>query len=266
MVSPQVTGTGIVVAEATKVYRHRKGDVRALDAVSFSAASGSFTSLIGPSGCGKSTLLRILADLEEISGGSVTIEAEDPARVRTAGRLGIAFQEPALLPWRSVVDNIRFPAEVQRRPLTAQSIAGLIELVGLAGFERSRPAALSGGMRQRVAIARALSTDPSLLLLDEPFGALDEFTRQRMNLELQRIWMATATTTVLVTHSITEAVFLSDQVVVMSPRPGRIVDIVRVPFERPRTPELLLTAEFHEVCDILQRQLFAMQSTGEAAA
>ncbi|AFR51081.1 ABC transporter ATP-binding protein [Gordonia sp. KTR9] len=249
----------IVVRDLTKIYGAGAKAVTALAGVDVELAPGSFTALVGPSGCGKSTLLRILADLEIGSSGSVTIGDRSPRDIRTSGELGIAFQEPALLPWRSVRRNIAFPARVSRRRITPERIEELVGLVGLDGFADKRPSQLSGGMRQRVAIARALSTDPRLLLLDEPFGALDEFTRQRLNLELQRIWMHERTTTVMVTHSITEAVFLADRVVVMSPHPGRVVEVVDVPFDRPRAPELLLDPAFTEIANHVQRLIFEMQ-------
>ena len=226
----------ITVAGVTRTFTVDTRSVFALREVSLLCEAGSFTALIGPSGCGKSTLLRIIAGLERPDAGTVQIGGETPAQKCRTGSLGVAFQDAALLPWRTVRQNIALPLQVLGRetPGAHDLIDGLIALVGLKGFEDARPGQLFGGMRQRVAIARTLVTDPSVLLLDEPFGALDQILRRSMNIELQRIWMEKRATTLLVTHGIDEAVFLADRLVIMRPRPGRVHETMTVDPPRPR--------------------------------
>lgn len=207
-------------------------------------APGRTLALVGPSGCGKSTLLRLVAGLEAPDAGLVEIGGAPPAAIRARAGLAIAFQDPALLPWRTARSNVALARRLARLPPAPQEVAELLALVGLAGAEDRRPDELSGGMRQRVAIARCLVTRPGLLLLDEPFGAVDELTRLRLNHDLPRLWEQRGTTTLLVTHSVREAVLLADRVAVLSPRPGRVVAQIAIDLPRPRPEDVVQTPAF----------------------
>jgi NitT/TauT family transport system ATP-binding protein len=215
------------------------GAVAALDGLTLHVAPGSFTTIIGPNGCGKSTLLRLIAGLLAPTAGRVTVGGTAPRA--GDGRVGLAFQQPRLIPWRSTLENVALPLECAGAPLAERRARGAEALsrVGLDGAAPLRPAALSGGMQQRAALARALITDPPVLLLDEPFSALDALTREAFDAELQRLWMERPRTLLLVTHSVSEAIQLGDRVVVMTPRPGRVAEVVDVPLPRPRPPDLV---------------------------
>ncbi len=242
----QTTDKFLNVIDVSKEYETREGDqIVALDRASLSLADGEFVSVVGPSGCGKSTLLKIIAGIEPLSGGDIIYRGQSVKRPQRG--MGVVFQTPVLLPWLTVLENVLLPIRVLRMPRAPaeERARELIALVGLAGFEGKYPLELSGGMQQRVGIARSLIHDPGLLLMDEPFGALDALTRERMSLELQKIWMANRKTVFFITHSILESVFLSDRVLVMSGRPGRIVEDLVIPFSRPRGFELAGNPEFN---------------------
>jgi len=260
--APLLRSVAIELLETEKRFDTPQGPVRALARTDFSVAKGEFAVLLGPSGCGKTTMLRLIAGLETPSAGMVKVDGRNlwlsgERDTGAVAKLGMVFQDANLFPWLTVEDNIALPLKLRGiaksgRIAKAQE---LCRLVGISGFEKRHPRELSGGMRQRAAIARALSYDPEILLMDEPFGALDAITRDSMNIELQRIWLETAKTVVLVTHSIPEAVFLADRIALLSPRPGRIREIIDVAFERPRDVSIQSAPAFQEIIDHLRKHL-----------
>ena len=256
---------GIRLRDVVKNYDGAGNTVPALARTSFDVRHGEMLVLLGPSGCGKTTLLRMIGGLIAPSEGDVEVAGQplwtSHGRNQEAVRkLGIVFQEPNLFPWLTIEDNAALPLEIQgvARAERKRRAHELLRLVGIGGFEKRHPRELSGGMRQRAAIARALAGNPEILLLDEPFGALDAMTREQMNLELQRIWMETRQTIVLVTHSIHEAVFLADRIVLLSPRPGRIDRVIDIPFARPRGVEVEASPEFQSIVLSLRQRLGAI--------
>ncbi|HLW60119.1 MAG TPA: ABC transporter ATP-binding protein [bacterium] len=253
MGSPAIVCDGL-----SMTFDHGDTSLHVLQEISLTVAEGEFLTLLGPSGCGKSTLLRLLADILAPTHGAITILGRSPNQARRDRALGMVFQQPVLLPWLSVEENIALPLRIGRwgaRHPGGPDPAGLLRLVGLEGFERSRPTQLSGGMQQRVAIARALVNDSPVLLMDEPFGALDAITRDRLNEELLRIWTETKRTVVFVTHSIPEAVYLSTRVAVFSPRPARIRRLIEIDLPSPRHPKMRDTPRFTEFAATLREAL-----------
>ena len=239
-----MAGPVISARELSLVFQTADAPVYALSKVNLAVEDGDFVSFIGPSGCGKTTLLRVIADLEQATSGTITVNGMTPQEARLKRAYGYVFQAPALYPWRTVERNVGPPLEIMGLDHAAERIAKNLELVNLKGFEKKYPWQLSGGMQQRVSIARALAFDPKLLLMDEPFGALDEIVRDKLNQQLLELWDRTKKTVVFVTHSIPEAVFLSSKIVVMSPRPGRIIDVIETNLPRNRTLDIRETPEF----------------------
>jgi NitT/TauT family transport system ATP-binding protein len=253
------------VRNVSLTFETSDGKVDALSNVSLQIADGEFVSFIGPSGCGKTTMLRVIADLQQPSVGTLLVNGVSAEQARLERRYGYVFQAPALFPWRTIEQNLRLPLEIMgfSDSEQAQRAARYLALVNLTGFERKFPWQLSGGMQQRVSIARALSFDPALLLMDEPFGALDEIVRDHLNEQLLQLWDKTGKTVLFVTHSIPEAVFLSTRIVVMSPRPGRIIDVIDCNFPRDRTLEIRETPEFLKIAQRVRVGLRAGHSYDE---
>ena len=242
----------IRIENARKVYEAKTGPVNALEDLSVDIADGELVCILGPSGCGKTTLLWAMSGLHALTSGRVLLEGEPITGPRPA-RIGIIFQEANLLPWRNLRGNIEFPFEIKKTRSENGRIDALLRETGLAGFESSYPRELSGGMQQRASIVRALAQDPSVMLMDEPFGAIDAFTRDEMNLLLMRLWSETGKTICFVTHNISEAIFLADRVVVMTPRPGRLARIFEIELPRPRTVDMTFATEFIELIQEIKR-------------
>ena len=254
-----MSATEAVVSAKAVTKTFGKGGVTALQDIDLEVGRGEFISLIGPSGCGKSTLLRVIGDLVEPTAGQISVNGKSANRARLDRDYGIVFQAAVLYDWRTVAKNIALPLELVGwgRQQRSERVAEMVKLVELEGFEKHYPWQLSGGMQQRVSIARALSFSPALLLMDEPFGALDEMTRERLNDELLRIWAETGSTVIFVTHSISEAVYLSTRVVVMSPRPGRITSVIPVDLEQPRSFATREDPRFFELVTEVREALHA---------
>ncbi len=253
-----ISGEKVIACEGLSLtFETADGPVQALSGIDLDIAKGEFVSLIGPSGCGKTTLLRVIADLEQPTDGSVRINSMTPNEARLKRAYGYVFQAPALYPWRTIAKNIALPLEIMgfAKEDRVERVRKGLELVNLTGFENKFPWQLSGGMQQRASIARALSFDPDLLLMDEPFGALDEIVRDKLNEQLLRLWEKTQKTVVFVTHSIPEAVFLSTKIVVMSPRPGKIHDVIACNFPKDRTLDIRETPEFLDVANRVRQGL-----------
>ncbi|WP_199245615.1 ABC transporter ATP-binding protein [Leifsonia sp. AG29] len=248
MTTATATSTIVVDGVGKDFAGERGSTLTALNDVTFTLDAGGFTTLLGPSGCGKSTVLRIVADIIDPSRGNVSLFGRSAKEAREAGDFGFVFQDPVLLPWRSAVANVELPLQARGigRAERRSRAMEMLQLVGLDGFEHTAPAKLSGGMARRVAIARALIDHPRVLFLDEPFNGLDELRRRQLNAEVQRIWQATGTTALLVTHNVSEAVFLSDTVLVMGRNPGRIIERREIDLPRPRTLDDMLSPEFIE--------------------
>ena len=255
-ITPLKPAGAVEVRNVGQIFKTTTQDVIALEDVSLDVKPGRFVVLVGPSGCGKSTLLMMMAGLRQQTSGTITISGA-PIPEPDPNRVGVVFQEPSLFPWLTAEDNVEFPLALRRVPKEERRAKAqdALKLVGLDGFGKRHPHELSGGMKQRVSIARGLVQDPPVLLMDEPFAALDEQTRMTMGDELLRIWAATGKTVVFVTHSLTEAVYLADEVIVMSPRPGRIVDHLQVSLPRPRTYEMLSGDTFGSLRDRIWRHI-----------
>lgn len=243
----------IELVSIKKTYRSSDGPVTAISDLTFSIPSGQFASIIGPSGCGKSTLLKMIGGLVDPSGGQILVDGRPLPTVPTQGKFSFVFQNPVMLPWRTVLENVELPQQILGRH--NRDAAALLEIVGLKGFENKYPDELSGGMQQRAAIARALTFDPDVLLMDEPFGAVDELTRGELNFELLKLWKSIDVTLLFVTHSIEEAVFLSDRVIVLSERPAVLAADIEIPFERPRSRDIKEHPEFQEIVKCLREHL-----------
>src|SRR5438552_8997620 len=252
------TGPKLLVENATKIYETRTAAVRALEDVSVDVHDGELVCILGPSGCGKTTLLWALSGLHALTRGEIRLSGS-PVKGPRPAEIGVIFQEANLLPWRNLRQNIEFPFEIKKRPPASDRVERLLDETGLSGFEKAFPRELSGGMQQRASIVRALAQEPEVLLMDEPFGALDAFTRDEMNLLLLRLWAETDKTIVFVTHNISEAIFLADRVVVMTPRPGRVARVYEIELPRPRTIEMTFEPSF---ISLVQEIKVAVESGG----